>query len=54
MSLPAPRPRLSAELWLVILIPLITILAGGAMIHVASSFGFTAVGENVIVEADAH
>lgn len=40
---------LSAELALVILVPVLTLLAGAAMIHVASNFGFTAVGEPVQV-----
>lgn len=38
------RRRLGPELLLVILLPVLTVLAGGAMIHVASSFGFTALG----------
>lgn len=54
MSLSASSPRrLPAELWLVILIPILTVLAGSAMIHVASSFGFTALGDPVVVEAHA-
>lgn len=45
------RPWLSPELALVVLIPAITLLAGAVMIHVASSFGFTALGEPVVVSA---
>lgn len=39
----------SAELALVILVPVLALLAGAAMIHVASHFGFTALGEPVQV-----
>ena len=45
------RPVLSPELALVVLIPVFTLLAGAAMIHVASSFGFTALGEPVAMAA---
>ena len=48
----APKSRtssLSPELALVILVPALTLLAGAAMIHVASRFGFTALGEPVEV-----
>lgn len=34
---------------LVVLIPVITLLAGSAMIYVASSFGFTALGERAVI-----
>lgn len=54
MSPSSRRSRISTELWLVILIPLLTILAGSAMIYVASNFGFTALGDPVTVEAHAH
>jgi len=53
MSHPPSRPWLSPEMGLVILIPLFTLLAGTAMIHVASSFGFTALGEPIAVSASA-
>lgn len=47
---PKSRPSsLSPELALVILVPVLTVLAGAAMIHVASRFGFTALGEPVEV-----
>lgn len=42
------RNALSIEWWLVIVIPVLTIIAGAAMIHVASSFGFTALGQPVV------
>jgi hypothetical protein len=42
---PQSRSSWSPELALVLLIPLVTLLAGAAMIHVASRFGFTALGE---------
>lgn len=51
MSNPSRPSRLSAEWLIVILIPVCTIVAGAVMLHVASSFGFTALGEPVIVEA---
>jgi hypothetical protein len=47
------RPAWSPELALVVLIPVLTLLAGAAMIHVASSFGFTALGEPVAMTASA-
>ena len=47
------RSVLSPELALVVLIPVLTLLAGAVMIHVASSFGFTALGEPVVVNASA-
>lgn len=47
---PKSRPSsFSPELALVILVPVLTLLAGAAMIHVASRFGFTALGEPVEV-----
>lgn len=49
-SKPNPKQsRLSVELSLLILLPVFTVLAGASMIHVASSFGFTALGEPAIV-----
>lgn len=51
MSHTPSRSWLSPEMALVVLIPAITLLAGAAMIHVASSFGFTALGEPVAVSA---
>ena len=48
---PRSRSSLSPELALVILVPVLTLLAGAAMIHVASRFGFTALGEPVEVSA---
>lgn len=42
------NPRaIALEWWLVILIPIVTIVMGAAMLHVASTFGFTALGEPV-------
>ncbi len=38
---------IALEWWLVILIPVVTIVMGAVMLHVASSFGFTALGEPV-------
>ena len=37
----------SLEGWIVVVVPMLTILFGAAMIHVAVRFGFTAVGEPV-------
>lgn len=45
------HPLAAIEWWLVVLVPVFTILAGAAMIHVASSFGFTALGEPVVTQA---
>lgn len=45
--------RLFPELWLVILVPLCTLVAGAAMICVATSFGFTALGEPLPTVVDA-
>ena len=50
-STPRSRSAFSPELALVILIPVLTLLAGVVMIHVASSFGFTALGEPVAMAA---
>lgn len=52
-SKPPFRSWVSPEWALVILIPLVTVLAGAGMIHVASSFGFTALGEPVAISASA-
>ena len=41
------------EGWLIVLLPLMAIVIGGAMIHVASDMGFTALGENAITAAAA-
>ncbi len=46
------HPLAAIEWWLVVLVPVFTILAGAAMIHVASSFGFTALGEPVVTQVD--
>lgn len=54
MSVRPSRAPWSLELCLVVLIPLITLLAGASMIHVASTFGFTAVGEPVVETAKDH
>lgn len=53
MSQKTSRRWLSIELSLVVLIPLLTLMAGAGMIHVASSFGFTALGEPAIHAAAA-
>lgn len=47
------RPPIHLELWLVILIPLLTIVAGAAMIQVATRFGFTALGEPIALAGPA-
>lgn len=38
----------TAEGWLIVLIPFMAILFGAAMIHVAATMGFTAVGEPAV------
>lgn len=47
---PTPSRHLLAyvEGWLLLLLPVFALLAGGAMLHVASSFGYTALGEPAI------
>ena len=51
MKASAARNALAIEWWLVILVPVVTVIAGAAMIYVASSFGFTALGEPAAIEA---
>lgn len=53
MNRESKRSRLFPELWLVILVPACTVIAGAAMICVASSFGFTALGEPVPIAVHA-
>jgi uncharacterized protein (UPF0333 family) len=53
MSQNASRRWLSLEWSLVVLIPVLTVVAGAAMIHVASSFGFTALGEPAVAATAA-
>lgn len=53
MNADKSRTPIHLELWLVILIPLLTIVAGAAMIHVSMSFGFTALGEPVAMAGPA-
>ena len=50
MSASHRKTIVSAEWWLVILVPVFAVVAGAAMIHVSSSFGFTALGEPAAIE----
>jgi hypothetical protein len=49
----APRERLtdSVEGWIVVLVPMFTILFGATMLYVASHFGFTAMSAPVVAAA---
>lgn len=54
MSTRAARLFDSLEGWIVVLVPMFTILFGAAMIHVAANFGFTAVGEPIVAVTAGH
>ncbi|HKY93621.1 MAG TPA: hypothetical protein VJM11_21385 [Nevskiaceae bacterium] len=43
----------SPEGWIVVIVPMLTILFGAAMIHVSARFGFTAMSEPVVAAAPA-
>ena len=50
------RERLfdSLEGWIVVLVPVLTILFGAAMINVAAQFGFTAMSAPIVAAAPAN
>jgi hypothetical protein len=50
---PRTRSAWSPEWALVLLVPVVTLVAGAVMLHVASRFGFTALGEPVPVSVGA-